>query len=68
MIKNYCEGCYSYEEEYQDEHCDAIAFNTEGKCPCTECLIKVMCKMGCDAFERHYGVILKMINTGEVLR
>ena len=50
MTVNYCEGCFSLTfNEFLDE-CKFCAYNPEGQCPCTHCIIKVMCDVQCDNF------------------
>ncbi len=42
--KETCRGC----KDYTREECDLP--NEKGDCPCTECLVKMMCDYGCDEF------------------
>lgn len=49
---NECEGCYSYSmnQHYDNDVCSFEQFNENGECPCTECLIKMMCSNGCEEY------------------
>jgi hypothetical protein len=48
---NYCEGCLSYTGCYLIAYsCLFDFYNDEGQCPCTLCIIKVMCEDVCDDF------------------
>ena len=58
-MRNHCEGCYSYEEGDEIINCEIAPSNNISKCPCSRCLIKVMCKVGCDDFENYYDKFLK---------
>jgi len=49
--ERFCEGCiYS-------GVCVARLNNGEGKCPCTQCLVKVMCKGNCVHFREFYSKV-----------
>ena len=51
-----CSGCDSFNTTYNDylgdyiEPCFHIPYNENGDCPCTNCLIKVMCGQECDTW------------------
>lgn len=52
----YCEGCYSYFPTKQRDG-DGILSNgcihkqyNKGQCPCSECIIKVMCNNPCEKY------------------
>lgn len=42
-MTNYCKGCRLYSLKYQIPCVD----NNDGNCPCTKCIIKVMCRVAC---------------------
>jgi len=42
----HCEGCYG--------KCSIPYANKNGKCPCSNCIIKVMCDITCDIWLRWY--------------
>ncbi len=44
---NNCEGCLTYSTS-DAEHCKDD--NSNGECPCTACVIKVMCNDSCKTF------------------
>jgi len=44
---NYCEGCDTLT---LDAGCGANKYNLYGKCPCTKCIVKPMCKKACEPF------------------
>ncbi len=41
MENEHCEGCSAYLKDFDSNHC--AQYNTDGSCPCTECIIKIMC-------------------------
>lgn len=46
---NYCEGCGN------ENYCDYKSLNRilgpDGLCPCTDCIIKMMCEKECDDYK-----------------
>jgi len=46
---NECYGCSVYTIEYNGDllYCDYIDRNIDGMCPCTKCVVKMMCINGC---------------------
>jgi len=55
-----CKGCltqiYNYEEEgIEDIACESSEFNNInyecGICPCTNCIVKIMCDEACGSFD-----------------
>lgn len=44
---NNCSGCIDY-EEYVDGYEDCMMYNENGSCPCTNCIVKVVCEDPCD--------------------
>ena len=52
---NYCEGCISYSfignDRIHPQLCNYSYFNQDGKCPCTSCIVKVMCTDVCDKYK-----------------
>lgn len=55
-IDNYCKGCNTYEYYNSNDAC-YVKQNTDGSCPCTNCIVKPMCKLMCDAFTFYKGKI-----------
>lgn len=51
-IKNhkYCKGCNIYE----DYKCSLDLSNIDGKCPCRECIIKMVCTDSCQLLDDFY--------------
>jgi len=47
-----CNGCSMLAIEYNGDllYCDYIDNNIDGICPCTECIVKVMCQNGCSDY------------------
>jgi hypothetical protein len=44
-----CYGCYTLGNHHEGIFpCPNMLFNLSGKCPCTNCLVKVMCNEECD--------------------
>lgn len=46
-IEENCKGCLTYSTS-DAKHCSSD--NSNGKCPCTTCVIKVMCNDACETF------------------
>jgi len=46
---SYCEGCSSY---WNGSDTCNLSYNNkgEGTCPCTECIIKIMCSDPCEVY------------------
>lgn len=50
---NYCEGCFSYIYSTDTGEmlcCMFKVFNDEGQCPCTLCVVKMMCENACNDY------------------
>ncbi len=47
-----CEGCNTREGPGDYFDCSYIANNKDGSCPCTECIVKAMCDIPCDDYEK----------------
>ncbi len=45
----HCKGCYAYTRTERSP-CSISGYNKKGECPCTTCIIKVMCNKTCDDF------------------
>jgi hypothetical protein len=43
-MKDYCKGCAAYDKY---GICEMNKFNDNGECPCSECIIKMMCNEAC---------------------
>jgi len=43
-----CKGCVIYQATGGPGSCDIVAAGRQDKCPCRECVIKVMCRQTCD--------------------
>ncbi len=54
-IESYCEGCKSYLEE------TCTIADKFPDCPCTVCLIKGVCALGCEAYDTYWQIKLKML-------
>lgn len=53
MIDNKrCEGCLTYRTLEGDylAYCTFVGYN-DGRCPCTQCIVKPMCEDTCESFE-----------------
>jgi len=44
-----CDGCLTY----FDGGCAYTKYNGTGECPCTPCVIKIMCEKICDPFRDY---------------
>ena len=49
MPINYCKGCITYTREHGC-HFSAHNDEAEGQCPCSQCIVKVMCENMCVDF------------------
>ena len=47
MNKELCEGCFSVE----NGECVSASDTVEGECPCVNCLIKMVCTVGCESYK-----------------
>ncbi len=50
--KNHCEGCSHYRAYRNKASC--VDYNKDGSCPCTICIVKLMCNNTCDNWETWY--------------
>ncbi len=67
-MKDLCDGCRTD----NIDQCTIKATNElylyKNKCPCSVCLVKVMCKKGCLEFTNHVTTIRKIRLREEELR
>jgi len=53
MTNEHCKGCSS--DSYYGNgfvgSCKFNGYNDSGQCPCSRCIIKMMCNKTCEAFE-----------------
>jgi hypothetical protein len=55
MVMHICYGCIQYKPMYRDiDPCEFIKADEMTSCPCTTCLVKVMCKEYCSMY---YGAL-----------
>lgn len=50
---DYCDGCFSYVYSVSRGkilYCSFKEYNEEGQCPCTTCVVKVMCEHACNDY------------------
>lgn len=46
-----CEGCPAHTfDKYNVAECYGYEHNSEGECPCSNCIVKPMCHITCDQF------------------
>jgi hypothetical protein len=58
---SYCEGCLSYTGCYLIAYsCLFDFYNNEGQCPCSNCIVKCMCEVNCEDFNKFKVVSLNM--------
>ena len=57
VIVDYCEGCETYLTKGGYNDCSFHVDNQEGTCPCSYCIVKMMCKIPCDPYEEWVRVI-----------
>ena len=54
MLVEYCIGCHTYlNEKYGHIDCPYSNDNLDGRCPCTECIVKVMCGNPCEVYDKY---------------
>jgi len=64
----YCKGCYtlSYVYLYGPKlECTYVRYNKDGQCPCTKCIVKMICQQGCpeyDTYKRRFNSRLEALN------
>jgi len=46
---DYCDGCLDYQN-----NCPVKRNNRIGNCPCTECIVKMICDNPCDLFKDYH--------------
>ena len=62
MIDKNCEGCYAYIQAKEDDNlkglvCDLISSYKNKICPCSICIIKVICDTCCKEVEEYINHI-----------
>ena len=57
MSDEKCKGCITDHYETGTHHCYWDYYNKDGTCPCSNCLVKMMCNEACDEFEKWNGWI-----------
>ena len=50
-ISKHCDGCMSLVHNDILDICGFCNYNQNGECPCTLCVVKVMCDTSCDVFD-----------------
>lgn len=51
-LSKYCKGCITNNQfSHEGPYCGIMRFNYNGQCPCSVCVIKVMCEVPCEDFE-----------------
>ena len=48
---DYCKGCTIYNPEDDNDQCNYASTNNEGACPCSHCIVKVICWEMCPPFK-----------------
>ena len=54
-MDEHCKSCLTYNEV--TDKCGillASEINSKGKCPCSHCLVKVMCNKGCSDYNNFH--------------
>jgi len=61
-MHEHCKGCLTYGEKYDKcEGSIASLFNLKGKCPCSNCLVKMMCRKSCNDYNRFENIYLEKL-------
>ena len=54
MMTDYCDGCFSKHSHRKHgvliQPCCNMGYNDKGQCPCTLCIVKMMCDSSCDDY------------------
>jgi len=52
--RNRCTGCVTYRQYFNNEliPCSSEVYNSEGQCPCSNCIIKCMCQNACPDYHK----------------
>jgi len=58
MFEYNCRGCATYEDVRQGVdrsliYCSYRIVNKDGRCPCTKCVVKVMCETACVVYNKY---------------
>ena len=58
-----CVGCFEYKTIKTKLYCIFITYNIQDKCPCRLCLIKGMCQVACEDYNKfvEYFNSLKLV-------
>lgn len=64
-MPEYCKGCITYIVNNRDALtnnddpiiCSYTNHNKDGKCPCSSCIIKMMCEITCDEYEDFVDIV-----------
>lgn len=60
-MKKYCDGCL-IKNIAGTESCKYEHLNMLGKCPCSNCILKMMCLEGCDERQQFADLMDDMYN------
>jgi len=62
MTNDNCDGCCCYmpEGDPHDVGCTHCSSNNRGECPCTTCIVKVMCTEPCEDYSYFRGAAVKI--------
>ena len=50
-MSDHCKGCKTYNEH--TNKCVAFFPNLKGECPCSNCLVKMICNYGCNNYNEY---------------
>ena len=50
--KDFCEGCKTLKIKCSCTPGDILFRNADGECPCTHCIVKMVCKVTCNDYKR----------------
>ncbi len=67
-MENLCDGCRTDNIDQCPVKATNDVYLYKNKCPCTNCLVKVICKKGCLEFTNHVIIIRKTRLKEEELR
>jgi len=45
---NHCNGCLTHYGPSPELNCQYLPFNKDGECPCSKCIVKMICSQTCD--------------------
>lgn len=58
LRRSVCKGCLTYETMNEDQLCPVPHKINRKPCPCSKCMIKMVCEDTCDEFRLYKGTFV----------